>query len=152
MRTDRVIAMQVALQAFQLNSSSRNISWLTHLALSVAVTKQIEFSLHIHQTTLGLMWIPLSLFGIGKVEEWKAEVQSCPWEIFTWGASHHLESQEKNKSVYCPPSSFALLLQGLSPVGDPSFRACDLGIKTQRWAQRGPKGLPHLGYLLLWLP
>lgn len=56
--------MRVALQAFQLNSSSRNISWLTYLALSVAVTKQIgESSLWFRQTPLGLTWIRLFLSG-----------------------------------------------------------------------------------------
>ena len=101
--------MRVALQAFQLNSSSRNISWLTYLALSAAVTKQIEeSSLCIHQNTRGLMRISLSLFGIGKMGEWKAQVHCCPRGILPEVPVYHLRSQKKNECVCSALSSFAL--------------------------------------------
>ena len=91
MRTGRVIAMRVALQAFQLNSSSRNISWLTYLALSVAVTKQIgESSLWFRQTPLGLTWIHLFLSGPwkgGGMQSWSPLVPSRDFSLSVQSAA-----------------------------------------------------------------
>lgn len=146
MRTGRVIAMRVALQAFQLNSSSRNISWLTYLALSVAVTKQIgESSLWFRQTPLGLTWIRLFLFGpwkgggmwswspLAPRRDFSLSVQSAVWRA--------------RKKCVCSFPGFALLLQdSIARLEELSSRVAHLGVTTQRWAwRRHIKELPHLG-------
>lgn len=102
----------MALQAFQLSSSSRNISWLIYLALSVVVTGLMkDSSLPFCHSGAELIWSTYPHLAEGKTEEWKAKLKYYgPWEIFFLHMKflpellpEHLKSQR---------ADFALLLQG----------------------------------------
>lgn len=87
-RTAPVVAVLVALLASQLSSASRNIFWLTHLALSVAVTGQVKGTVTFGHTSLELM---LSTLAHRKRDE---ERVSLPRRHFlcystsSWGVRH----------------------------------------------------------------
>lgn len=136
MRTDRVIAMRVALQAFQLNSSSRNISWLTYLALSIVVTEQIkESSLPFCQTILESMRICLSLFGRqkdGGMKSWGSLLPVRDFDLRGHGSIGRVRLKIKVHALLFPTLLFSFRVLPLSRKIFPEQQVTP-GVKTQRW-------------------
>lgn len=90
-RTDLVVAVRVALRAFQLSSSSRNISWLTYLALSIVVSGQIKES-----------WLP---FGHAS---WELIWSSYPCLTDRNEEPRHIDVTRERYFLWMPPSMWGI--------------------------------------------